>query len=385
MPRVRQFRDAASGRGWSTRCDGSAVETVSGMPGGRERRIVKTLANTEEARGYALKKEWERLRAGFVLSSPSAKAGEPLLHRYLDNAYTGAIVIEKLDDDLLCSRFESTSPDGTYSNLSRVTAHGAITDSVLVPGLAWQARYIPELRRIIVLADHQIYGGTVPFGGLEPLTARNPHPASFLSCAGTRAAWYAEPDIVVTDLRSGAELFRETVPAELYGGHSLQMEGALSRDGALLASCSHPGKIVARAVADGQVHHAWTADFGMVSRLMFTPDGRSLIAREQYGNWRWHRFDLADGSHDADWLAPWDSRRSDLAIDREGRRAALMHGTEIVVFDLATLQRLVRFPVDHAVRQCALTWAEDLIAVLTDAGVVSLYASGSIRRDLAAP
>ena len=338
---------------------------------------MKTLASAEEARGYALKKEWERLRAGFMLSSPSARAGEPLLHRYLSNAYTGAIIAENLDGDLLCSRFESTSPDGTYSSLYRVTADGTITESVLVPGLAWQARYIAELDRIIVMVDHQIYSGTVPLGGLEPLTARNPHPVSFLSCAGTRAAWYAEPDIVVTDLSSGAELLRDTVPAGQYHDHSPQMEGALSPDGALLASCSRPGEIVVRAVADGQVRHAWTTDFDLVSRLLFSPDGRHLIAREQYGNWRWHRFGLADGSHDADWLAPWDSRRSDLAIDPEGRRAALAHGTEIVVLDLATLQCLVRFPVDHAVRQCALTWAGDRIAVLTDAGVASLYAAGT--------
>lgn len=64
---------------------------------------------------------------------------------------------------------------------------------------------------------------------------------------------------------------------------------------------------------------------------------------------------------------------------------ALAHGTEIVVLDLATLQCLVRFPVDHAVRRSALTWAEDRIAVLTDVSVVSLYGPGSIRRDLAAP
>jgi hypothetical protein len=53
----------------------------------------------------------------------------------------------------------------------------------------------------------------------------------------------------------------------------------------------------------------------MVSKLMFTPDGRLLIAREQYGHWRWHCLDLTDGTRHADWLAPSGSDRSDLAID----------------------------------------------------------------------
>ena len=51
----------------------------------------------------------------------------------------------------------------------------------------------------------------------------------------------------------------------------------------------------------------------------------------------------------------------------------------MVVLDLVTLQCLARFPVDHAVRQCALTWSGNRIAVLTDAGVASLYATGTTR------
>lgn len=119
-----------------------------------------------------------------MLSSPSAKAGEP------SNVYTGAIVVEKLDDDLLCSQqSESTSPDGTYSNLHRVTADGAVTDSVLVPGLAWQTWYIPELRRIIVLADHQVRvrsHPTAPCWPPAPIMGRS-------SCARSRMAGYTMP------------------------------------------------------------------------------------------------------------------------------------------------------------------------------------------------
>jgi hypothetical protein len=127
----------------------------------------------------------------------------------------------------------------------------------------------------------------------------------------------------------------------------------LSPDGTVLAYCSRAGEVTIRGVADGRVRHTWTGDFAMVSKLAFTPDGRRLIACEQYGRWRRHCFDLADGAHHADWLAPWDSIHSDLAIDPKGRRMAIAHRVEVRVLDLATMQCLLCFPVEHAVRRCA--------------------------------
>jgi hypothetical protein len=376
MSRVRQLHDPATGRAWSTQCDGDTVEIVSGSPG-RARRAAKAMADQEAAVAYARKQEWARLKQGFVLASPAAAAGEPLMHRHLGGGFTGAMVAEDLAGQLLCNRYDNRS-DGAGdadSRLLLVAEDGSLPQSVILPGgrLPWQARYIPGLRRLLVRLDHQVFSGTVPLGSLEALTAPNSRPASFLGCAGIRAAWYAEPDIVVADLADGTELFRKAVPAQLHGGHSLQMEGALSPDGTMLAYCSRAGEVTICDVADGRVRHTWTGDFAMVSKLAFTPDGRRLIAREQYGRWRWHCLDLADGTHHADWLAPWDSVRSDLAISPEGRRMAIAHGTEVRVLDLATMQCLLRFPVEHAVRCCALAWVGDKLGVLTDATCASLY------------
>jgi hypothetical protein len=376
MSRVRQLRDPATGRGWSTRCDGDTVEIASGPPG-RERRTAKALASPEAAVAYARKQEWARLKQGFVLASPAAAAGEPLMHRYLGGGYTGAMIAENLAGQLLCNRYDNQSGDagGAGSHLLLVAEDGSVPQGAILPGgrLPWQARYIPGLRRLLVLLDHQVFSGTVPLGGLEALTAPNSRPASFLDCAGTRAAWYAEPDIVVTDLADGTELFKKAVPAQLHGGHSLQMEGALSPDGTLLAYCSRAGEVTICDVADGQARHTWTGDFAMVTKLAFTPDGRRLIAREQYGRWRWHCLDLTDGTWHADWLGPWDSARSDLAISPDGTRIAVTRGTQAHVLDPATMQCLLRFPVEHAVRRCALAWIGDKIGVLTDATCASLY------------
>ena len=336
------------------------------------------MASPGTALAYARKQEWARLKQGFVLASPAAAAGEPLMHRCLGGGYTGAMIAEDLAGQLLCNRYDNryNGAGDADSRLLLVAEDGSLSQSVILPGgrLPWQARYIPGLSRLLVLLDHQVFSGMVPLGSLEALTAPNSWPVSFLGCAGTRAAWYAEPDIVVADLADGTELFRKAVPAQLHSGHSLQMEGTLSPDGTMLAYCSRAGEVTICDVADGQVRHTWTGDFAMVSKLVFTPDGRRLIAREQYGRWHWHCLDLTDGAHHANWLAPCGSDRSDLAIDSAGRRMAIAHHDEVRVLDLATMQCLLRFPVEHAVRRCALTWVGDRLGVLTDATCASLYA-----------
>lgn len=75
----------------------------------------------------------------------------------------------------------------------------------------------------------------------------------------------------------------------------------------------------------------------MVSKLVSTPDSHRLIAQEEYGHWRWHCFDLADGTHHVDWLAPWESDRGDLAIDPAGGRVALARRGEVRVLDLVVV------------------------------------------------
>jgi hypothetical protein len=196
---------------------------------------------------------------------------------------------------------------------------------------------------------------------------------SFLSRAGTRAAWYAEPYVVVTDLADGTELFREEVPAGTYHGHAPVMKGALSCDGSLLAYCSQPGEIVVREVADGRVRHTWSGDFALAAQLFFLPDGRRLVVQEAYGKWRWHCLDLVDG-HGTEWPVPCGADRADLAVDARGGRLALARRDEMLVLNLATLDCLLRFPVEHVARRSAVTWVGSRIGVLTDTGCASLYA-----------
>ncbi|MGW2050103.1 hypothetical protein ACWCPF_33775 [Streptomyces sp. NPDC001858] len=140
MPRTRHLSDPATGRTWTSHCADGVVETVAGSPG-RERRTRKEGAGPQDA----VKQEWARLRKGFLLSDPTAAPGEPVMHRYLGPAYTGAMVAEAVEGRLLCNRFDDTDK---RDRLFLVDEDGGLADSVSLPAgrLAWQARPILQGR-----------------------------------------------------------------------------------------------------------------------------------------------------------------------------------------------------------------------------------------------
>jgi hypothetical protein len=376
VARIRALHDPDAGKVWSSHCDGAVVRVGSGVPG-RERHSDKPQPDAGKAIAYAMKEEWARLKKGFVLTDPAAPPGEPRMHRFLGRGgYTGALVAAGVDGRLLCNRYDDAEQ---RDRLLLVDPAARITDSGHVPdGLAWKAQYLPGTRRLLVLVDHRVLSGSVPLGGFEPLTDEPAHPNSFLSTAGTYAAWYAGGHVVVNDLVTGEDVFRQAASPELYGGHSRQMEGALSADGTTLAYSVRAGEVVLIDLPDGRVRDRWTGDFGMTAKLVFGPDGRHLIAGERYGAWRWRCYDLDRSAERADWPL-LDSARSDLAVEPAGARFAVTRGDQVQVFDLGTLHCVRQFRLDHVVRTCAIAWLDDGIGVVTDYGCASMYALDSVR------
>jgi hypothetical protein len=65
--------------------------------------------------------------------------------------------------------------------------------------------------------------------------------------------------------------------------------------------------------------------------------------------WHWPRADQ--------WpRAPNEPRCNDFAIEPGGRRVALTNGNRLEVFDLASLERLLCFPIDQVVKRSMITW-----------------------------
>jgi hypothetical protein len=380
MTRTRVLQDPA-GKTWATRCDGPTVTVRAGVPG-KEKESEKSHADAGAAIAHAQKEEWSRLKKGFVLATPEARAGEPRMHRYLGKGYTGAMPIADFNGRLLCSRnlASDVHPQAAgRDQLVVIDAQAQETDAFEAPEntMIWNAQPAPALDRLLMRADHGVRAWSPATRSFETVAADNRSPASFLSVAGTRAAWFAQPELVVRDLSlpaGGNDLLRHEAQPQLHGGHTPQMEGALSPQG-VLAFCVQAGEVQFLDVAGGTARPSWKGDFEMIVKLCFTPDGRWLLAKEQYGRWGLHCFDMETAAPRADWPALGDLANSDFALDPSGERLAVAHRGHIEVFEFATMKSLLRFAVDHVIKRCTIAWiGNDAIGVRTDYGCASLYA-----------
>lgn len=370
--RIRELKDPQTGTAWRTCCDQANVLVRAGLPG-KEKDSVKAKDSVGDALAWAEKEEWARLKKGFVLDHPGARPGEPRLHRYRGPGYTGALPIADVAGKMLCNCYDESRPG---DRLFLFDESGALSLLPEFPPnrLAWMACYLPALNQLLLRADHQILSWTVGDAGYAELSQPNRHPVSCLDAVGTRAVWYAEPDLVVADLATGRTLLRLPLAFETYGGHSPQMAAALSPDGATVACCARSGEIVFRDVATGQVGATLSGGFEMVVGLSYTPDGRFLVVSEQYGESRHLCFDLHTMAPRPGWPAAKSSGMASIALSPDGTRMAMVRGRNIEVFDFASLQSQLCFRVEHMVKRCSIAWVGQYLGVQTDYGCASLYA-----------
>lgn len=380
MTRTRILHDL-NGKTWTTRCDGPDLTVRAGAPG-KEKESAKTFADAKACIAHAQKEEWSRLKKGFLLANPEAGAGEPRMHRYLGAGYTGAMPIADFKGQLLCVRNLPSDVHRQAAGREQIVvigADGQEADAFEAPEnmLIWKVLHMQLPDQLLLRADHGVLAWSPATRTFQVLAENNPKPASFLSIASARAAWFAQPDIVVRDLSAGngsADVLRQPAEPRLFGGHSSQMEGALSAQG-VLAFCTRAGEIQFVDLTSHTTRPPWTGEFEMIDRLCFTPDGRWLLAKEHYGRWTLHCFDMQTATPRADWPALGDLGTADFALDPAGERLAIAHRGHVDVYAFATMKPLLRFAVDHVIKRCAIAWiGSDSIGVRTDYGCASLYA-----------
>lgn len=368
MPRLRTLHDPATGKTCSTRLDGARTEVRQGLPG-REKVAVRDHDDASTACRWAVKEEWSRLKKGMALLNPDASWGEPRLHRFIGGAYTGAMAIAADGGGgLFCNR-SAEAEEMVHAGFGAGVPVGFAR---LERGLVWKAARMPDTGAVLLQVDGGVVRWMPEAGTLEEVLAYRHNPG-FLSVAGSRLACYDGTAAVVLDLADGAELLRVPALAELHGGHSPQMEGALSRDGRLLALCVRPGEIMVFDVASGQLHLVLPGDFAMVRQMDFLPGDRLLVA-EDYGRWSLRCFDLATGQPDPAWTELGIDGGA-VAVSPSGRRVAVAQRGTVGVhaFGAGTPPR--SFVLEHVVKRCAMTWtADDALAVRTDYGCASVYA-----------
>jgi len=372
LDRTRVFHDPATGKIWATRIDGLNAVLTSGAPG-KAKEMVKPHADDLSLRRFLEKEEGSRLRKGMVLADPHATAGAPCMLRYLGRGYTGALAIAEFEESLLVNQYDDARQGDA---LWRVARDGSGESFAFVGqnSLVWKLMPVPERRKVLFRADHQIRAWDPTTNGIDALTPPNKTPASFLDCQGAVAAWHEEPELVVRDLAGEKDILRLKIEPERYAGHSPQLTGALSADGALLAHCAKAGHILVHDVTSGMLRSSIQGDFEMVNKLAFTADNRRVLVKEKYGRWRLMAFELASGEPVATWPNLNDLGDGDFALDTEHDRVACFSRGLAHVYELPTMRKHGEVRIDQVAKSAALAWTHDgLLAVRTDLGCVGLY------------
>lgn len=371
--RSRKLLDAESGQGWSSECVAERV-IISVEKNGLEKKSEKVLSDASSALLFAEKEEWTKLKKGLVLNSSNVARGEPRMHRFLGQGFTGAMVIIGLDNgQLMCNQYDQPTEKDSLVFLSEDASISQVISLPEKHNLLWSAKFCRNQNRILLLVDHQILSLSLQTLEFEKLTNRNQNPASFLSLSGDLAAWYEEPDLVVHDLSLGKPVMRVNACAEKYGGHTLQMKAELSPDGATLACCMRSGEINIFDVRSGKQTHSLRNDFQMVKKLQFSQDSRYLLIHEQYGAWAVYCFDLQQGKSREGWPKLANIQYGDIAINNSGQLAIARH-QQIEILDLSTMESVLRFRADHVSKSCAIGFVDQFIGIRTDSGCASLYA-----------
>lgn len=372
--RIRQLSDPENGKNWSSYCESANVRVRTGIPG-KEKESDKPQDNPDAAMAWAEKEEWSRIKKGFILDQAGAQAGEPRMHRLRSKAYTGALPIADVEGQLLCNSFDDTRP-GDCLYLLDVSGKKTALPDLPLNRMVWKAIYLPAMQRLLIKADHQVFSWKEGDTAYTVLSTPNPHPVSCLDAQGNLAVWYAEPNLVVTDLKSGLQLLDIPLPYELHGGHSLQMEAALSPDGGTVAYCARAGEIVLLDIATGIVRANIAGDFKMITLLRYTPDGRYLIAEAAYGNASHLCFDMQNMSLRAGWPASSFDGRTSIALSPDGKLCAIANRNKMQIYDFATLECTLSFRIEHVVKRCSIGWVGQYLGVQTDYGCASLYVLG---------
>lgn len=370
--RIRQLIDPKTKKTWSTRCEGATVFVSSGAEG-KEKITEKPQADANAAIAWAEKEEWARLKKGFVLNNPLAKAGEPRMHYYRGRGYTGALPVFGVDGKMFCSIYDDTEfRDKVF--LLNENAELTLLPELPQNRLIWEGFYQAELKKILLLADHQILSLAIGDNNFLALTRSNQKPVSCLHMSGARAVWYEEPDLVVTDVTNNQILLRLPMQYQTYSGHSPQMAATLSPDGNTLACCVHSGEILLIDIATGKIFDKLTGKFEMIVKMAFTSDSRYLIASEQYGEWKLLCFDLNTLSFRTDWITTHNIGTTEFAISENGSRIAIAQRSNVEIYNLTSLKKELSFRVEHQVKRFTMEWIGNWLGVQTDYGCTSLYA-----------
>ena len=215
------------------------------------------------------------------------------------------------------------SPDGT----SLVSASGAVpknngatedfSDSLKI----WETESGREVR---TLAGH---------GGLTWWAAFSPDGRTIVSAGRSSPAWDSQTTIKTWDVASGREL--RSFPQPGFGSFALSPDGR-----ALLSSGSSSAPMRLLDVGTGRELRAFKGHDKLVSVVVFSPDGRSIVS----GSWdKTLKLWDADSGRELRTISGHSGTANPVAFSPDGRTFVSRRGTSLKLWDSATGRNLRTF------------------------------------------
>lgn len=130
-----------------------------------------------------------------------------------------------------------------------------------------------------------------------------------------------------------------------------------------------------RRALDGTLQHLLTGDFGLVRQLAFIGHDQLLLL-ERSGTRRLRCFDLVQYTEVDFSLAGgenWPSGPKAYCLNADQTRLAVLRGSWVELFEVASRQLVRRFRLQHRVKSAKLHFVGEALGVRTDAGCFSLY------------
>ncbi|AZS15905.1 hypothetical protein [Paenibacillus lutimineralis] len=362
----RIFQNSHSHKTWEIDYDGNRV--VMSNNGGKPRE--KLFVDSGQAAKYAEKEMWSKLKKGFIYRNSEAAPGTPLFHLYIGAGYTGFMPLAAIADT---NQFYAGYVVGQFEKeeIYHLDEHGQkqVTWELAGNHLIYDMFYCLEAGKLLINDSHKISGISMD-GSVRSYTSFTYH-NSTLSLSGNRGLWYDGSHLLMTDLLTQERLYRTEATPEIVNGHSPQLCAALSRDGRLMAYCTHPDDIIICDMETGSAHSIAKDISAMTTAMDFSADNRYLFTQEQYGSWELACYDMNTLTRRSEWKT--DHVRS-FAVHPTKPLLAIFSFGKVQLYHTESWQRILEFKPEHVVKNCKLVFTKDYLALYSDYGCISLYA-----------
>ena len=339
---------------------------------GKSKTSEKEYSDHEEASKHFEKKEWEMLKKGYVLRNQDGKAGQPCLHYFVGGGNTGCLSISNLEENAAVYQAQNQNSD----LIQVIDRNGILKETIELPAiLPWDMLFHQTHKFLLLDIDHLIYTYSVARKEFTKLTSSFDQPGSFVSLCNSRMAYGSAPAVVVQDINSDKRIFERNFTPELYSGHSHQFQGAISKNGKLLAICIHSGQLIIIDLDSGK-EIIINGSFEMIVQMEFANNDTLLVIKEQYGTWGVRYFDLVTTTEiEFPTLNAFSHSKEvdSFCFNEDQSKLVMVKRTNAYIFDFSNKQLLHTFKIDHCVKNAKPKFIGELLGFRTDYGCFSLY------------